>query len=394
MAVTTTVPGTNNLVLQEAIGMFTDEAYTNAKKLSGTGIVSGNPDINTDTETFIGQLRWRKPMNPTINIGSIVNAADGVVSTYGSAYLRYIKTVRSVGAEKVNIAQIITQEDGLQKLGRDFAETKSQDEHNHILSTLKGVMIAEALNGAAAGSGATGLGGQTFDNDPTDARYGMYVDLGSNKLIVDATTAIQGAARAAGFLDAMGMAYKDYEPEYLYLVVSPAVFASLRAANLTDEVKVTEGNITFTTIFGGKFRLISSRAAQSLSSTQLTKINTGPGVDIVGTITSFLVLPGAIALENLMVPKDVEVYAEARSHGGTGTEEIWHRWGRVLAPVGYDWNGVQTDFPSDADCMAVVESGTQKALTAATNALASTSGVWQRKFSSALSLGIVPIFHT
>ncbi len=393
MGAVTNIPGTNNMVLQEAIGMWADEAYTNAQKLTGTGLVGANPDIDPNTETFIGQLRWNKTINPVINVGSLTDSADGTYSDYGTGFLRYIKTVRAFGAQKANIAQIVTQVDGLEKFGRDLAEIRQQDESNHILAVLKGVMISEALRGAGSASGSAGLGGQTFDNDPTNGRYGMYVDLGTNKIVADATTAIQGAARAQAFLDALGMAYKDREPPYMYLIVSPAVMASLRSAQLTDEIKVTEGNVVFTTIFGGKFRLIPTRATQSLSSAQLTKLNTGAGVDIVGTIVSFLVTPGALAAADLTVPQDVEIKYDASAHKGTGTTSIWYRWGRVLAPAGYDWAGDQTDFPSDDDCMMVMEASVQKLLTAATNAIPTTTGVWERKFTSALSLGIVPVFH-
>jgi hypothetical protein len=60
MTARTNVPGADTYVLQEAISAYSDEAYTNAKKLSGTGIVGDNPNIDTGTETFVGQVRWMK----------------------------------------------------------------------------------------------------------------------------------------------------------------------------------------------------------------------------------------------------------------------------------------------------------------------------------------------
>jgi len=45
--------------------------------------------------------------------------------------------------------------------------------------------------------------------------------------------------------------------------------------------------------------------------------------------------------------------------------------------------------------MNAVEGGTPKALgSVASGTLASTSGTFNRKFTSALSLGILPIFHS
>lgn len=397
--------GALTYVLQEALSGYTDEAYTNAKKLVGTGIVGSNPQINTSTETFVGQMRWYKPLNPTINVASLTVADDGTTTSYKSDYLKYIKSVRTHGAEKVNMREVVTQVDGLAKIARDFGETRAQDEHNAILSVLKGVAISEALNGASYGQGANGLGGQTFDNDPTDAKYGFYVDLGAGKPIInkvgyesDGTTAnaaYVGAQRAEGFLNAFGMAWKDYEPPYAYLITSPEVMASLRSANLVDQTTVTEGNIDFPTIFNGKFRLVQTRASQGLTTVELDRINDGPGVDIGGTKTSFIVLPGAIAMAPLAVPDPVEIYRDARKYKGGGMTSIWYRWGYVFAPAGYDWVGKEDEFPSDASYMAVKESGTQKALSAVTDTTGSalSVGVWQRKFTSALSLGILPIFH-
>jgi hypothetical protein len=384
----------NNYVLQEALGAYSDEAYTNAKKLSSTGITSSNPQIDTTTETFIGQMRWLKPLNPTVNVASLTDATDGAKTNFASDFSTYIKTVRTHGAEKVNMTQVVTQMDGLAKIGRDFGETRAQDEHDAILSVLKGVAISEVLNGTATGSGLTGLGGQTFDNDPTSSRYGFYVDLGGSKPVIAATAAVQGAARAEGFLNAFGMAFKDYEPDWAYLVVSPETMASFRSANFVDETTIVDGNVTFNTIFNGKFRLITTRAAQSLSSAELTMLNSGAGVDLnaASTKTSFIVLPGAIAMESLMVPDSTEVFRDANKYRGGGTTSIWSRWGYVLAPAGYNWNGAVTEFPSNANYMGVVEGSTSKALTAATT-IASVRGTWQRKASSALSLGILPVFH-
>lgn len=395
MTAVTTLDGADTYVLQEAITGYTDEAYTNARKLSGTAIVgSGGSDIDTSTETFMGQMRWHKPLNPAINVASLTDSAEGTKTSSSTDYLRYIKTVRTHGAEKVNMQQVVTQIDGLAKIGRDFAETQAQDEHNAILSVLKGVALAEVLQGTAAAGGGTGLGGQSWDNDPTDKKYGFYVDLGANKPVVDASAAVQGAARAEGYLRAMGMAWKDYEPEFAYLIATPEIMMSLRSANLVDKDGVVEGNITFNTIFQGKLRLIQTRANQSFLSGELAKINTGAGVDVAGTKTSFIVLPGALAMDPLAVPTPTEIKRDAGAYKGGGTTTVWYRWGYILHPAGYNWIGAEEKFPSNAEYMYAVEGGTPKELTTvASGTLASTSGTWARKTASALSLGILPVFH-
>lgn len=395
MGVKTNLDGATNFVLQEAINAFADEAYTTARKLSGTGIVGTNDQVDPSTETFIGQIRWEKPLNPTINVASLTDATPGTPTTTSQNFLTYVKTVRTHGHEQVNMQQVVTNKESMAKIGKDFAETRSQDEHNAILAVLKGVALTEVLYGAAAGSGATGLGGQTFASDPTDLKYGFYVDLGASAPVVAASVSVQGAARAEGFLQAIGKAWKDYEPDYAYLVVSPEVYASLRSANLVDQDSVTEGNVTFSTIFQGKFRLIQTRAAQSFSAAELTKINTGAGVDIVGTKTSFVVLPGAVVMEELAVPVPVETSRDPAAYKGGGKSDIWYRWGYVAHPAGYNWKGDQAKFPSDADYMKAVEGSTPLALTSVVSgSLAATTGTWERRFSSALSLGILPIFHS
>ena len=398
-------------VLQEAISAYTDEAYTAAKKLSGTGIVSsGNAGIDTSTETFVGQMRWRQPVNATINIASLTTATAGSYSSYGTDFLDYVKTVRTHGANQINMKQVITQEDGLQKIARDFAEARAQDEHNALLSILRGVAISEAMNGTAVAGGGTGLGGQSWDSDPTDKKYGFYVDMNvqhhADALLINAVgkdpdnstanAAYVGAQRGEGFLNAFGMAFKDYEPEWAYLITSPKIMASLRSANLIDQDRVTDGNIDFQTIYDGKFRLISTRASQKLTAAEIADLNGGAGVDLVGTETTFLVLPGAIALEPVIVPMPVEIDRTANAYAGGGTTEIWYRWGYIAHPAGYDWVGHKDRFASDAGYYETNQGGTIQSLadsSTGSSTLTATTGVWDRKTSSALSLGILPIFH-
>jgi hypothetical protein len=395
MGATKTIDGATNYVLQESISAYADEAYTEAKKLSGTGITSPNPKIDTSSETFVGQVKWYKPLSPNINVASLTNSAAGSTTSTDQDFLKYIKTVRTFGGTKVNLQEVVTQEDGLAKIGRDFSEVRAQDEHNAILAVLRGVMIAETINGAAAGSGAAGAGGQTFVNDPTLKTHGFYVDLGAAKAVVDMSATAQGAARAEGFLNAFGMAYKDYEPEWAYLVTSPEMMASFRSANLVDQDGVVDGNITFSTIFNGKFRIIQTRATQGLSAAERTKINTYGALDIIGTKTSFIVLPGSIAMEALSIPEPVEIERNASAYKGGGTTTIWNRWGYVLMPAGYDWVGEQELFPADVDYQMVLDgTDTQMALTAATDGMVGFKGVWSRKTNSALSLGILPVFHS
>jgi hypothetical protein len=392
MGVRTNVPGATDYALSEAIGAYSDEAYMKAKKLSGTGITSPNSDIVTTGETFTGQLRWKKNQSQTINVASLTDATPATLSTFSSEYLDYIKTARTHGANKINLRKLVTQDNELEKFAKELGDTQALDEHNAILAILKGVALSEAITGCKV----NGLGGQSWGDTDT-VNHGFYVDLATAKPVIDATTIKQGAARAEGFLNAIGMAWKDYEPEWCYLVCTPEIMASLRSANLVDQDRVEDGKIMFNTIFQGKFRLIQTRTNQSFDSAWITKLNTGAGAaDLTAAAkTSFIVRPGALAMEHLMIEEDVEIDRNALAYKGGGTTSIIYRWGYVLHPMGYGWAGSKDAFPSDADYMQCLESAAYVSggFANATSGIAPTTGVWTRKVGSTLSLGILPVFH-
>jgi len=385
------IPGATDSIVAEIISAFTDEAYTQAKDITGTGIVTPNPEIYADGEGFVGQARWHKPIDANINVASLTDASEGNASTYEDELLNYVKTVRTVGMKNINIKNIITQQDRLAKMGRDLAEAISKDHMASLMGILKGIAISEAL----VGTGANGLGGQSFDNDPNNAHYGFYVDLGANKMISTASAANQGAQRAEAFLEAIGKAWKDYEPEYAYLVTSPEMMASLRSANLVDSDRIVEGNVEFDTIFNGKFRLIRTRASAQLSATELTNINAGSGIDIAGTKVSYIMLPGAINYADVTIPEPVGIDRNEGAHKGTGTTNVWYRWGYVYAPAGYDWIGSSKQFASVEDYSKIKKTadGTFAAISATADP-AGYTGTWKSVTSSALTKRILPVFHS
>jgi len=382
--------GVSNSVLQAALRDLQAEAYTNARKFTGTGMVSGNSTIDVSTETFVGQLRWEQPLTGIYNVGSVTDATAGT-KTYGNEeMLTYIKTTRAVGTDVKKLARVLTQKDGLSQFSRDQTELRTQDEHNSILSVLRGVAIAEALTGTGTG----GSGGQTFSNDPESATHGFYVDLGAGNLVGAQSATSQGAHRAEGILKAFGMGFKDYEPEYAYLVANPALMADLRSANLVDADRVTDGNMDLETIFQGKFRLVKSRANMGLTSAEIAKLNLGSGTDITGTKLSYIVLPGAVAFKSLAVEDPVELGSDPSAYHGFGIKEMWTRWGYVAHPAGYTWFGKDDEFVDLRGYEKIWDpdgSGDWKQL--ADTVAAPTKGVWKRKAKSALTLGILPIFH-
>lgn len=350
-----------------AISAYSDEMYTNARKLASTGIVSTDSRIDVSGESFIGQMRWYKTLNPTINVPSLSSATEGTYTDVTTEVSDFIKAARTFGANQVNLQQVITQQDGLAKIARDFTEVRAQDEHDALLSVLKGVVAHEVAKGGGVVS---------YDTDVDGAGVGNFVDInaaglfgaaatgaGDERKLFDASAV--GAARGERLFKSVGAVFKDYEPDYMYMITSPENLAELRAANLVDTTVITDGNLTFQTIFGGKFRLLLTRAAQGNSAASAN-------VNDRSTKTTIVCKPGAISFTAIPMPMPVEVERSAGTYTGGGSTKIWYRWGYVAHPVGYDWAGATNVFAS--------------------NAAFATAASWDRKVS-ALNLGILPILH-
>jgi len=358
-----------------AISAYSDEAYTNAKKLNSTGIVAADQNINPTGESFIGQFRWYKPLSANVNVASLSSATDGTYTTIATDVADYVKTLRTFGAEQVNMQEVVSKQDGLAKIARDFAEVRAQDEHDALLSVLKGVSLYETTLGDAGGTGNGGI--IDFDTDADASATGFFVDVNAAGLHGAAATGASderklfdstaiGAARGERLFRSIGAAFKDHEPDFMYLVTSPEQMAEMRAANLVDDTPVTDGNLTFNTIFAGKFRLILTRANQMISAA---------AGDLNGQSDkcTFVIKPGSVAAANIGLPTPVEVDRNAASYTGGGSTNVWYRWGYVMHPMGYDWAGATTAF--------------------ATNANYAAAASWGRKMDS-LNLGILPIFHS
>jgi hypothetical protein len=352
-----------------AISAYADEMYTSARKLAGTGVVGTDARIDTTGESFIGQMRWYKPLTANINVASLTVATAGQYTDISTEIADYIKTVRTFGAQQVNLQSIVSQQDGLSKIARDFTEVRTQDESDAIVATLRGVAASEVARGTSSGI-------VTFTTNADAAGVGSFVDInaagtfgaaatdGASARKLFDSTAI-GAARGERLFKAIGMGFKDHEPDFMYLITSPEIMGELRAANLVDTTTVTDGNLTFQTIFGGKFRLIMTRVDQG-------NLATSANVNDQSVKTTFVVKPGAIAFSPIAVPTPVEVDRAAAAYTGGGSTDVWYRYGFVVHPMGYDWSGATTAFAANSDYAAAAS--------------------WTRKMA-ALNLGILPIFH-
>lgn len=360
------ITNTNFQNVAVAISAYAQERWTEEQRINSTGIVTGSMEVDPSGEGFTGQMRWYKPLDATVNTASLTNSAAGSYTSISTDISNYIKNARTIGAEQVNLQRIISQQDGLAFFAQNFAKSRAQDEHTAILNTLKGVAAHEA---------GLGAGVVDFDTVP-DNDTGAFVDVnalgafgaaatgsGDARKLVDSSNV--AAAQGERIFRAMGMFWKDYEPEYVYMVTSPETMADLRAANLIDQDRVMDGNINFQTIFGGKFRLLLTRAAQG-------NLSASANVNAVSTKTTFLVKPGSVAFREIPMPVATEVDRNAASYAGGGSTNIWYRYGFIAHPVGYDWAGSTSGF--------------------ATNTTLGAAASWDRKVDP-LNLGILPIFH-
>ena len=358
-----------------AISAYSDEAYTNAKKLNGTGIVAADQRIDASGESFVGQFRWYQPLNSTVNVASLASATDGTYTSIATDVANFVKTVRTFGAEQVNMQEVVSKQDGLAKIARDFAEVRAQDEHDALLSVLKGVTKSEVALGDLGGSGNGGI--IDFDTDADAAATGFFMDVNAAGLHGAAATgasdarklfdsSAMGAARGERLFRSVGAAFKDYEPDFMYMVTSPEVMAEMRAANLVDEDRIKDGNLEFSTVFGGKFRLVMTRANQMISGAASGDLNASSAK------CTYIIKPGSVAATAINMPTPVEVDRAAASYLGGGSTNVWYRWGYINHPMGYDWAGATGAFASNADLGAAAS--------------------YTRKMAS-LNLGILPIFH-
>jgi hypothetical protein len=348
-----------------AISAYAQEDWVAAKRINSTGIVSSSTEIDTTAEGFTGQLRWYKPFSATVNLASLSSSAAGNYSSLATDIANYIKSARTIGMNQINLQKVISQQDGLAFFAANLAKSRAQDEHAAVLSVLKGVAAKEAAVGAGIVDFTTVPDGSTgaFIDINAAGAFGS-VGTGTGRKLVDASQA--GAMRGERLFRAMGMAWKDYEPEYAYLITSPELMADFRAANLVDQTRVTDGNLQFQTLFDGKFRLILTSDSQGNNAASAN-------VQDLSTKTSFLVKPNSIAFKEIDLPVSTEINRNAEAYAGGGSTNVWYRYGFVVHPTGYDWVGTTTAFAS--------------------NAALATAGSWARKLDP-LNLGILPIFHS
>jgi len=371
--------------------------YTRAKKIVSTSIIGQDAQIKADGEDFIGQVRFYKPLgayavggvNATENVAgsnnAVVNVASQDENHGGTTNIQtevqtYIKTVRTHGANEYLVQSVISGEDGLAKIARDFAETRAEDEDQSLRSCLAGVMNTElkTANDLAGSTYSEAFAGNSVDGDNSKAF--AYVAASSDTVgtgsslegLVDLTASSPGQ-RVEHLIRAMG-AWSDYTPDFVYLVVSPEVYLDIKVANLVDDERITDGNISFETLLGGVIRVIVSRNfGQGLGAVTHAALS---GVTSITTAkVSYMMLPGSIFMHSTSIANPVAMDRNESVGSGSGRTTAWYRWGYVMHARGYSFAGTQDAFATNASYAGTAATPT-----------------WTRKVDL-LNLGILPIFH-
>lgn len=394
--------------LARAVSAYSDEAYTLERKLVSTALVGSDARISGTDEDYYGTIRWYKPLGSTLQYdgsddttgaATVINVAtqsmdEGAKTGISTDFAEYVKTVRTHGADQYNVQQVISGQDGLAKIARDFGETQARDQDAALTAVFQGVASAEARTGS--GSAAANNGGQE-DPNTFDSAAGFFVDLnntdvqahfdtsGSNDGQLIDMSISNRSDRLQRILAASSIAWSDYEPDFLYLIVQPNDYLKIRQSNFIDEERAVDGNLSFETMLGGKYRIIVTR--KSFGSFAASTF-----VQSTSTNTSFLALPGSISMLNLDVPNPVAFDRDESRGRGTGLVEAWYRWGYVMHPRGYTWQGTKSEFVVNTD------TNISRASNAAVNgyfhnpASGTVRQAWGRK-EDMLNLGILPIFH-
>ena len=387
--------------LARAVSAYSDEAYTLERKIVSTGLVGSDARISGSDDDYYGTIRWYKPLGSTLQYdgsddttgaATVINLAtqnanEGAKTSISTTTSQYVKTVRTHGADQYNVQRVISGEDGLAKIARDFGETQARDQDAALTAVLQGVASTEALTGSA---------GQTSP-DSIQASNGFHIDLNSTTVqgfynttgsndgqLVDVSITNRGD-RMGRILAAASIGFKDLEPEFFYLVVQPSEYLKIRQSNFIDDERVVDGNLSFETMLGGRFRIIVSRK-------NFGSFANATGVQSGSTRTSFLVLPGAVSMLNLDVPNPVAFDRDESVGRGTGSVEAWYRWGYVMHPRGYSWRGVTNAFVANTDATATRAANGSDVSGYFHNVTTNQRTPWARQ-EDMLNLGILPIFH-
>ena len=351
------VISTNFNNIAKAISAYEQAARADAALLTSTEMVGSDARINDSGENYTGTLRWLDFSDPSTfhkqdETASNKNINEMSVSNKSAVY---IKNIDHIAAQEMSIQKLISKVDGLAYLGSQFASVRARREDLQLRSILNGV--ADKI------WGSTAIG--TSDAAAKVGTFGFYTGSNAsdapNPLFVNSTGASQ--SRSTFFdtlLDAITEVKGEFEEPFYYLVVDTATYNVMRKENVLDVAPVVDGNFNFSTILGGKIRLIINN--QSLTA------NLPSGLKV-----SYMCKAGSVHYSDIAQTNPTAIERDELAGNGGGLVTVLSRWGNIMHPRGLSWAGSATAYPANAD------------LALGTN--------WTVHATNVNQIGLFPIYH-
>jgi hypothetical protein len=351
-----TVISSNFNNIARAISAYEQAGRADAALLTSTAMVGSDARINDSGENYTGTLRWLDFTDPTTFNKQNETATDVAINemAVSNKSAVYIKNIDHIAAQEMSVQKLISKVDGLSYLGSQFASVRARREDLQLRSILNGV--SDKI------WGATTVG--TSDPAAKVGTFGFYTGSNAsdapNPLFAIENTTNNRSAFFDTLLDAITEVKGEFEEPFYYLVVDTATYNIMRKQNVLDVAPVVDGNFNFSTILGGKIRLIINN--QSLTA------NLPAGLKV-----SYIAKAGSVHYSDIAQTNPTAIERNELAGNGGGLVTVLSRWGNIMHPKGLSWAGSATAYPANAD------------LALGTN--------WTVHATNVNQIGLFPIYH-
>jgi hypothetical protein len=350
-----TIVSTDFNNIAKAISAYTQEERADKALLTSTELVGSDARITDAGENYTGTLRWLNFVDPTTSHKQNQTMSDTNINLMDVANKSavYVKNIDHVAAQEMSIQKLISKVDGLSYLGSQFAAVKARKEDLQLRSILNGVsdkIWGANVIGTDAAADVVGTFGYYMGSTGTTA----------NPLFSLETNANKRSAFFDGLFDAMTAIKGEFEEPFYYLVIDTATYNTLRKQNVLDVAPVVDGNFDFSTILGGKIRLVINN--------QVLTANMPAGLKV-----SYLAKPAAFHYSDIAQVNPTAIERNELAGNGGGAVTIISRWGNIMHPKGFSWAGSATAYPANADL--------------------ADAASWTVHATNVNQVGLFPIFH-
>ena len=351
-----TVISSNFNNIARAISAYEQAGRADAALLTSTAMVGSDARINDSGENYTGTLRWLDFTDPTTFNKQNETATDVAINemAVSNKSAVYIKNIDHIAAQEMSVQKLISKVDGLSYLGSQFASVRARREDLQLRSILNGV--SDKI------WGATAIG--TSDPAAKVGTFGFYTGSDAsddpNPLFAIENTTNNRSAFFDTLLDAITEVKGEFEEPFYYLVVTTETYNIMRKQNVLDVAPVVDGNFNFSTILGGKIRLIINN--QSLTANLPADIK-----------VSYIAKAGSVHYSDIAQTNPTAIERNELAGNGGGLVTVLSRWGNIMHPKGFAWAGSATAYPANADLAAAAS--------------------WTVHATNVNQIGLFPIYH-